>query len=106
VSPAHDPKGRMMSKELWGVFFEDSGTEYLVAVFETEVEATSDAVERDMVAFSEALEELHPLSNEDFEEPDLADFEGIHYVEPIAPELADDARELLEGGVAMRIERE
>ena len=44
-----------MSKELWGVFFEDSGTEYLVAVFETEAEATSDAEERDMVAFSEIL---------------------------------------------------
>ncbi len=95
-----------MSKELWGVFFEDSGTEYLVAVFETEAEATSDAEERDMVAFSEILGELHPLSNEDFEEPDLADSEGMHYVEPIAPELADDARELLEGGVAVRIERE
>ena len=95
-----------MSKELWGIFFEDSGSEYLVAVFETEAEATSDAEERDMVVSSEALEELHPLSNEDFEEPDLADFEGMYYVEHIAPGFADDVRELLEGGVAVRIESE
>jgi hypothetical protein len=46
-----------MEEELWGVFIENCGEEYLVAVFEIEEEAFDYAVGRDERAYDDAVEE-------------------------------------------------
>ena len=62
-----------MEQEVYGVFFEDSGSEYLTAVFEDEEEASRYADEQDRAAFERALddrdddpERREPLSRSTF----------------------------------------
>jgi hypothetical protein len=93
---------RMMSEELWGVFFEDSGREYLVAVFDDEDEASNDAEERDQQQFESALE-MDDEAREVAFEPKWEDFEGMHYVEPVSPRLAADAHDMLARGIAVPV---
>ena len=46
-----------MEQEVYGVLFEDSGSEYLIAVFEDEEEARGYADEQDRAEFARTLED-------------------------------------------------
>jgi hypothetical protein len=88
----------MMDKELWGVFFDDQGEQtYLVAVFDDEEQAIDYAREQDQRQFASVMTEGEG------DEPDWEDFEGMHYVEPVSPKLAADARDELARGLAVRV---
>jgi hypothetical protein len=91
-----------MEQEVYGVLFEDSGSEYLIAVFEDEEEARGYADEQDRAAFERALEDRD--DDPEAEEPAWEDCEAMYYVEPVSRELADEAREELERGMAVRVE--
>jgi hypothetical protein len=89
----------MVDEQLYGVFFEDSGSEYLVAVFDDEEEATEDARMRDEAAFEQAVSD----AAEPEAEVEQEDFEGMHYVESISRELADASSYELERGLTVRV---
>ena len=91
-----------MEQEVYGVFFEDSGSEYLIAVFEDEEEARGYADEEDRAAFERASEDRD--DDPEAREPAWEDCEAMYYVEPISRELADEACEELERGMAVRVE--
>jgi hypothetical protein len=91
-----------MEQEVYGVLFEDSGSEYLIAVFEDEEEARGYADEQDRAAFERALEGRD--DDPEAREPAWEDCEAMYYVEPISRELAEEAREGLERGMAVRVE--
>ena len=91
----------MRSDERYGVFFRH-GDQYLVAVVEGEEEAIEEARRRDEAAFEGATEK-HAEEPDEHPEPDLDDFEGMHYVEPISDELADSAGDELARGFAVRV---
>lgn len=88
-----------MSDELYGVFFEDQGAEYLVAVADAEEAAHEEAVHRDEEAFQMAVDAFEGEG----EEPSLEDFERMHYVAPVSSALAEDAREQLARGLAVKL---
>ena len=92
-----------MEQEVYGVFFEDSGSEYLTAVFEDEEEASRYADEQDRAAFERAVEDREG-DDPEAGEPVWEDCVAMYYVEPISRELADEAREELERGMAVRVE--
>jgi len=91
-----------MDQEVYGVFFEDSGSEYLTAVFEDEEEASRYADEQDRASFERASDDR----DDDLEagEHVWEDCVAMYYVEPISRELAHEAREELERGKAVRVE--
>jgi hypothetical protein len=91
-----------MELEVYGVLFEDSGSEYLIAVFEDEEEARGYADEQDRAEFARTLEDCG--DDPEAREPAREDCEAMYYVEPISRELADEAREELERGMAVRVE--
>ncbi len=91
-----------MEQEVYGAFFEDSGSEYLTAVFEDEEEAGRYADEQDRAAFERALDDRD--DDPEAGEPVWEDCVAMYYVEPISRELADEAREELERGMAVRVE--
>jgi hypothetical protein len=90
---------RAMQEEVWGVLFEDSGTEYLVAIAQGEEEAHDLAQEWDEQAFESAMEAYEGQGGE----PVWEDFAGGHYVAPISPELAADAEDQLARGFAVQV---
>lgn len=89
----------MSEDKLWGVFFEDQGGEYLAATDESEEDATEEARRLDQLAFEKALDGFEGEGPE----PTWADFDGMHYVEPVSNALAEDAREQLARGLAVKI---
>ena len=91
-----------MEQEVYGVFFEDSGSEYLIAVFEDEEEASRYADEQDRAAFERSFEDRD--DDPEAGEPVWEDCEAMYHVEPLSRELADEAREELERGMAVRVE--
>jgi hypothetical protein len=91
-----------MKQEVYGVLFEDSGSEYLIAVFEDEEEASRYADEQDRAEFERALEDRD--DDPEAGEPVWEDCVSMYYVEPISRELAEEAREELERGMAVRVE--
>ncbi len=84
----------------WGVLFEDSGREYLIAVRTDEDEAHDLARELDETSFERAMDKY---LEDEAEEPDWEDFDGMHYVEETSSKLADSAREELARGFAVRV---
>jgi hypothetical protein len=89
----------MVDEVLFGVFFEDFGSEYLVAIFDDEEAATEDARMRDEAAFEEAVSD----AGETGAEVEQEHFEGMHYVESISRELADASYYELERGLTVRV---
>jgi hypothetical protein len=88
-----------MDRELWGVFFEgEEGETFLTATFEDQEDATDHAREEDQWQFRYIALAFfhHPLKWEDFD--------GMHYVEPVAADLAAEARDELERGFVVRVE--
>jgi hypothetical protein len=91
-----------MTEEAWGVIFEEDGVTYLVAIFETRQEASDEAERRDEAAHDEAMErhaddpDVHP-------EPKREDYEGMHEHTVVDRQTAEDAREQLERGLAVRL---
>jgi hypothetical protein len=84
---------RAVDEVMYGVFFEDQGvSEYLVAVYEDE-EVAIEAARR----FDEEMD------NEEAPEPRWEDFDGVPYVEVIDRSVADEAREQLERGFAVKM---
>jgi hypothetical protein len=79
--------------EVYGVFFRDGHQEYLVAWREDEDEALELAEWNDQRQYESALDEDYTA--------DWEDFEGLHYVEPIARGVIDD--EMMRRGFAQRI---
>ena len=93
----------MNEVEFYGVFFDDSmQTTYICGVFDDEQEAEEFAQVRGEAAFDEAVEK-HADEPEEFEEPEREDFEGMYYVEPVDPELAEKGRYLAERNLAIRV---
>ena len=88
--------------ENWGVFFDDSGKTYLVGIGRDETEAYDVARGLDREAFEGAVEKHHDEPDE-YEEPDLEDFDGMHYIEEIDEELAEAAVPQLERGFAVTV---
>jgi hypothetical protein len=85
-----------MEEEVWGVFIENSGEEYLVTVFETEEEAFDYAVGRDERAYDDAVEQWRDEGAVWVPE----EFEGTHKVKLIHRDLVDFGR--LSRGFAQR----
>ncbi len=90
-----------MSEQLWGVFFRDSGEEYLVETTQSEGEAHAVAQELDAESFQGALDDYYDTGVG--AEPAWADFDGMHFVEPISEELAAEAAEKLARGHVVRV---
>jgi hypothetical protein len=89
-----------MSEDMWGVFFRGVGDdveEYLAEVYEDEEEAIEAAEARDQLVFEQELEEGGG------EIPNWEDYEGMHYVEPIARNIVEEAQEELDRGFAVRV---
>lgn len=86
-----------MREQLWGVLYEDSGVEYLVAVEENEEEAIEKATRLDRRSFEKVVEEGEG------EAPSWEGYDGMHYVARISPELAEEAEPHLARGLAVRI---
>ena len=83
-----------MNEEVWGVLFEDSDVEYIIAAFESEEEASEYAQELHEKRLEE-LTECYPMA-EEFKEA----FRNYNFypVAPIARDLVDFG--LLERGFA------
>jgi hypothetical protein len=91
-------KGEAMSEDMWGVFFRvEDIEEYLAEAYEDEEEAIGAAEARDQRVFEREMEEGGG------EIPTWEDYEGMHYVEPIARTIVDEAQEQLDRGFAVRI---
>jgi hypothetical protein len=94
-----------MSDQQYGVFFRDRGvTEYLLAAFDNEAAAIEDAARRDEQDYDAAVER-HADEPDEYPKPLWEDYDGTCYVEPISPELADDASYELENGFAVVVQR-
>jgi hypothetical protein len=92
-----------MHEEYWGVFFEDSGTTYLVAVESTEHDAIDEAERRDEQAFDFAVERYAEEDEPDYPEPVPEDFEGMHDIAEIEREFAGHAEDLLARNIAVQV---
>ncbi len=86
-----------MSEDMWGVFFRVDDVEEYLAEACGEEEAIEVAEARDQRAFEQAMEEGEG------EIPTWEDYEGMHYVEPIARTIVEEAQEQLDRGFAVRI---
>jgi len=87
-----------MSEDMWGVFFRVADVEeYLAEVYEGEEEAIEAAEARDELVFEQEMEEGGG------EIPAWEDYEGMHYVEPIARTFVEEAQEQLDRGFAVRV---
>jgi hypothetical protein len=87
-----------MSEDTWGVFFRVADVEeYLAEVYEDEKEAIEAAEARDQRVFEQRMEEGGG------EIPPWEDYEGMHYVEPIARTFVEEAQDLLDGGFVVRV---
>jgi hypothetical protein len=87
-----------MSEDRWGVFFRvDDVEEYLAEAYGDEEEAIEAAEARDQLAFEQAMEEGGG------EIPTWEDYEGMHYVEPIARTFVEEAQDQLDRGFAVRV---
>jgi hypothetical protein len=87
-----------MSEDMSGVFFRDRGVEeYLVGVYEDEEEAQEAARARDRQAFERVMEEGEG------DAPAWEDYEGMHYVEPIARTAVEEVQGQLDRGFAVRV---
>jgi hypothetical protein len=90
---------REMSEDMWGVFFRAQEVEeYLVGAYEDEEEAQEAAEFSDQRAFEQAMEVA-----EGEDDPTWDDYEGMHYVEPIARSTVEEAQEQLDRGFAVRV---
>ena len=95
--PAHD-EGREMSEDMSGVFFRDQEVEeYLVEVYEDEEEAQEAARVRDQRVFEQVMEEGEG------DAPTWEDYDGMHYVEPIARTFVEEVQDQLDRGFAVRV---
>ena len=89
---------RKMSEEVFGVFFRDQDVwEYLVTVEDDEEAAREEAQRCDERAFQLSIEEGEG------DTPTWEEFDGMHYVEPISPKLADEASAELARGFAVKV---
>ncbi len=88
-----------MSEELYGVFFKASGEECLRAVEESEEEAEETAIYWDERTFQEVQDDYEGEGDE----PEWEDYQGMHYVETIAPGLAKQAEWELSRGFVVRV---
>jgi hypothetical protein len=87
-----------MSEDMSGVFFRDQGVEeYLVEVYEDEEAAQEAAEEQDQRAFERAMEVGEGGT------PTWEDYDGMHYVEPIARTVVEEVQGQLDRGLAVRI---
>ena len=91
-----------MTEEVWGVIYEDNGVTYLVAVFETRQEAIDEAERRDEAAHDEAMER-HTDDPDAHPKPEREDYESMHEHTVVDRQTAEDTRELLERGLAVRL---
>jgi hypothetical protein len=87
-----------MREQLWGVLFEDSGVEYLVAVEQSEGDAIAKACRFDRRSFEQVAE------RGEGEAPRWEGYDGMHYVARISAELAEEAEPQLARGVAVRMQ--
>jgi hypothetical protein len=87
-----------MREQLWGILFEDSGVEYLVAVEQSEGDAIAKACRFDRRSFEHVAEEGEG------EAPRWEGYDGMHYVARITAELAKEAEPQLARGVAVRVQ--
>jgi hypothetical protein len=89
---------REMSEDMSGVFFRDQGVEeYLVEVYEDEEAAQEAAGAQDQRAFERAME----VGEGDT--PTWEDYDGMHYVEPIARTVVEEVQGQLDRGLAVRL---
>jgi hypothetical protein len=87
-----------MCEDMSGVFFRDQGVEeYLVEVYEDEEAAQEAAEEQDQRAFERAMEVGEGGT------PTWEDYDGMHYVEPIARTVVEEVQGQLDRGLAVRI---
>ena len=87
-----------MSEDMSGVFFRDQEVEeYLVEVYEDEEEAQEAARARDQRVFEQVMEEGEG------DAPAWEDYEGMHYVEPIARTSVEEVQGQLDRGFAVRM---
>ena len=87
-----------MSEDMSGVFFRAQEVEeYLVEVYEDEEEAQEAARARDQRVFEQVMEEGEG------DAPAWEDYEGMHYVEPIARTIVEEVQGQLDRGLAVRI---
>ena len=75
---------------------------YLVAIFETRQEAIDEAQRRDEAAHDEAMEK-HANDPDAHPKPKREDYEGMHEHTVVDRQTAEDAREQLERGLAVRL---
>jgi hypothetical protein len=88
-----------MSEDMSGVFFRAQEVEeYLVEVYEDEEEAQEAAEFSDQRAFERAMEVA-----EGEDDPAWDDYEGMHYVEPIARTFVEEVQDQLDRGFAARV---
>jgi hypothetical protein len=85
---------------MWGVFFRDQGEveEYLAGAYEDEEEAQEAAEARDQQVFEQVMEEA-----EGDDDPTWEDYEGMHYVEPIARSTVEEVQGQLDRGFVVRV---
>jgi hypothetical protein len=89
---------REMSEDMSGVFFRAQEVEeYLVEVYEDEEEAQEAARARDQRVFEQVMEEGEG------DAPAWEDYEGMHYVEPIARTSVEEVQGQLDRGFAVRM---
>ena len=87
-----------MSEDMSGVFFRDQEVEeYLVEVYEDEEEAQEAARVRDQRVFEQVMEEGEG------DAPTWEDYDGMHYVEPIARTFVEEVQDQLDRGFAVRV---
>ena len=92
-----------MNDELYGVLFRDQGVqEYLVFADESEETAERQARRLDEVAFDDAVEK-HANEPDEFAEPVWEDYEGMHYIEPIARTVVEEFQGQLDRGFVVRV---
>ena len=87
-----------MSEDMSGVFFRDRGVDaYLLEVYEDEEAAQEAARAQDQRAFERAME----VGEGDT--PTWEDYDGMHYVEPIARTFVEEVQDQLDRGFAVRV---
>ena len=83
-----------MSEDMWGVFFlAQEVEEYLVGAYEDEEAAQA----RDQQVFEQVMEEGEG------DAPTWEDYEGMHYVEPIARSTVEEVQGQLDRGFVVRV---
>jgi hypothetical protein len=89
---------REMSEDMWGVFFRAQEVEeYLAGAYEDQEEAQEAAQARDQQVFEQVMEEGEG------DAPTWEDYEGMHYVKPIARSTVEEVQGQLDRGFVVRV---